>query len=104
MSKHLVPTNAKFIAGAKAFRVWIETDDGHLQVGETFSAAIGTGRRVVHPESRFVPHAPIDIEEYNDGRYAKPAPGTTQKPTAGPGNPGLRVFDDYDDNEVPRDS
>jgi hypothetical protein len=89
--RHLVATKTKFVAGTKAYRLWVETDDEHRDVGETFDAHIQVGRRVVFPESRFGGAPPVQIEEYTDGGKAAVAhTGKVEGPSG-----GVRVYDDY---------
>jgi hypothetical protein len=93
--RYLVPTSTKFIAGGKGFRIFVETDKDHLQVGETLSEHIKVGRRVIVPESRFKPVDPVQIEEYSNA--------TTAAATAKPDIRGARISDDFDDAEIGED-
>jgi len=100
----LVATNTKFICGARAYRIWIEADEGHPDVGKVFTDMIQVGRRVVVPETRFKTAQPIPIEGTTDVKVQnQPAieSGTDALTarSAIAGIPGVRVTDSYPDAE-----
>ncbi len=109
MSKQLIATQTKFICGARAYRLWLEADVEHPDIGTVFNEHIRLGRKVVVPESRgpaFAPRPPIPLpepERTNPDEQATKTVIAQQQPAGRPsalaGIPGVTVSSDYDESE-----
>lgn len=110
MTRQLVASQTKFVCGARAYRVWIETDEDHPDIGQVFTQHIQNGRRVIFPEARgpmFALRPPVPL--VNDSERSQPdasSPQPPERPAPGrvsaiAGIAGVHISDNYPDNEEP---